>query len=107
MLKEVSSKVTEYCFKHGLKEVKTSYGEIRKTNARAVVFENGWVADIVENLQYPKKQGKYSIAMCDYDGYFNWEILNEYGADDGCFYCNTDDEIINACEIIRKLPNID
>lgn len=42
--------------------------------------------------------------MCDYDGYFNWDILNAYGADDGCFYCNTDDEIINACEIIRKLP---
>lgn len=104
MLKEISSKVTEYANMHGLKEVTNDYGEIRRTNGKSIIFENGWVASIVKNIRHTELNANYSVATCDYNGYFNWDVLNEHGAIDGCFYCNTDDEIINACEIIRNLP---
>lgn len=41
--------------------------------------------------------------MCDYNGYFDWSILNGYGADNGELFCNTELEIIIACETIRRL----
>lgn len=91
-----------YIKKYGIKNIKNDYGEIRATRRNSIVFPNGWVASIVNNT-YLSQKGKYSVAMCDYNGYFDWEILNEYGAEQGRFYCNTDEEIISICEIIRKL----
>lgn len=98
----VNMDISTYMKKYGIKEVKNDYGETRCTREGNIVFSNGWVASIVENVNCPEK-GKYSIAMCDYNGYFNWEILNKYGAEQGKFYCNTDTEIISICEIIRNL----
>lgn len=93
----------EYGEKFGVSEVINIYGEHRKTRERSIVFPNGWVASIVDNLEHPEKNAMYSVAMCDYSGYFDWSILNEYGADEGCFYCNTELEILIACETIRRL----
>ena len=45
----------------------------------------------------------YSVAMCDYNGYFDWDILNQFGAIDGCIYCDDELEILIACETIRRL----
>ena len=92
----------EYVETFGIKEVVNDMGEHRYTRSNSIVFPNGWVASIVENISKPEK-GKYSVAMCDYNGYFDWSILDKYGADEGCFYCNTELEIIIACETIRRL----
>ena len=43
--------------------------------------------------------------MCDYNGCFDWEILDQYGAIEGCIYCDDELEILSACETIRRLPN--
>ena len=86
-----------------MEEVINDMGEHRKTRENSIVFSNGWVASIVENHDHPEKEAKYSVAMCDYNGYFNWSILNSYGADNGCFYCNTELDILIACETIRRL----
>lgn len=93
-----------YAERFGLKEVINNMNEVRKTRENSIVFPNGWVASIVENRQHPEKNAKWSVAMCDYDGYFDWSILNEHGADNGCFYCNDELDIIIACETIRRLP---
>lgn len=93
----------EYSEKYGVKKVTNDYGETRYTKERSIVFSNGWVASIVDNVQFPEKNAKYSVAMCDYNGFFDWSILNQYGADDGHIYCNTELEIIIACETIRRL----
>lgn len=107
----------EYSEKYGVSEVVNLYGEHRKTNEKSIIFPNGWVASIVSNMgisitgkdgtrtEY-KSDKKYSVAMCDYNGYFDWSILNQYGAIDGCLYCNNEQEIIEVCEIIRKLKPI-
>ena len=79
------------------------YGKIRTTKENSIVFRNGWVASIVENTEHPEKNKKYSVAMCDYNGYFDWEILNQYGADNGCFYCDTEEEICKALTVIERL----
>ena len=92
----------EYAEKYGIKEVVNDMDEHRKTRKNSVVFPNGSIASIVHNTEKPEK-GKYSVAMCDYNGYFDWSILNQYGADHGEFFCNTDLEIIIACETIRRL----
>lgn len=92
-----------YAERFGLKEVINNMGETRRTREHSIVFPNGWVASIVER-QHPKKNAKWSVAMCDYDGYFDWSILNQHGADNGCFYCNDELDIIIACETIRRLP---
>lgn len=84
-------------------EVVNDYGETRKTRENSIIFPNGWVASIVENTQHPEKNAKYSVAMCDYNGYFDWSILNQHGADNGCFYCDNEDEICKALTIIEGL----
>lgn len=84
-------------------KVINDYGEVRKTSENSIVFSNGWVASIVENSQYQEINAKHSVATCDYNGYFDWEILNRYGADRGCFYCNTEDEICEALAVIERL----
>lgn len=93
----------EEYIKRAVPKVINDYGETRETTQNSIVFPNGWVASIVENAQYPEKNAKYSVAMCDYNGYFDWEILNQYGADRGCFYCNTEDEICKVLSIIENL----
>ena len=95
--------LSEYSKKFGVEEVVNSMGEHRRTRENSIVFPNGWVAYVVLNRMHPEKKCKYSVAMCDYDGYFNWSILNEYGADEGCIYCDTELDIIIACETIRRL----
>ena len=91
-----------YSEKFGIKEVTNELGELRQTKPTSIVFPNGWVASIVTN-EGNDSDKKYSVAMCDYEGYFNWTILNEYGAIKGCLYCDNELEIILACETIREL----
>lgn len=105
----------EYSEKYGLKEVVNDYNEHRQTKENSIVFSNGWVASIVRNngidVYHPngehtkeyKSDKKYSVAMCDYNGYFDWVLLNQYGAIEGCIYCDTELEILIACETIRRL----
>lgn len=105
----------EYSEKFGIKEVVNDMNEIRYTKPTSIVFPNGWVASVVENSSmtvfHPngtrtekfKSDKKWSVAMCDYNGYFDWSILNQHGAIDGCLYCDTELEIIVACETIRRL----
>ena len=94
----------EYGKKFGIKEVINDMGEHRYTRLNSIVFPNGWVASVVENTSQPEK-GKYSVAMCDYNGYFDWSTLDEYGADEGHFYCDTELEILIACETIRRISS--
>ncbi len=104
----------EYGKRYGVEEVINSMGEHRRTTEKSIVFPNGWVASIAENngvkvfsvsgyrTEY-KSNKKYSVAMCDYNGYFAHSILNQYGATDGCIYCDDELEIIIACETIRRI----
>lgn len=62
---------------------------------------NGWVASIIKRA--PSEDSVYLVAMCDYNGYFDWSKLDQYGATKGCFYCNTELEVVIACETIRRL----
>ena len=98
---ETMKLLKEYAKKFGIREVIDDYGKHRRTREHSIVFPNGWVASIAA-YGHPEK-GKYSVAMCDYNGYFDWSILNSYGADNGVLFCNTELEIIIACETIRRL----
>lgn len=92
----------EYSDKFGLSEVTNDMGECRKTRPNnSIVFRNGWVASIIPTHD---TRFEYSVAMCDYNGYFNWSILNNYGAHNGHFTCESELDIIIACETIRRLP---
>lgn len=105
----------EYSEKFGIEKVVNDMNEIRHTKPTSIAFPNGWVASIVENsgatVYHPdgtrteefRSDKKWSVAVCDYNGYFDWSILNQYGAIEGCLYCDTELEIIVACEIIRRL----
>ena len=99
--------ISEYVEKYGIKNVINDYGEICTSYESSIAFTNGWVATIVtnENPDGTNIKAKYSVAPCDYNGYFNWDILNAHGAIDGCIYCNTEQEVIDACDIIRNFVN--
>ena len=107
----------EYVNKFGMGNVRNDMGEILHSSDRSIVFPNGYVASIVPNrgvnvykdktstIEF-KSNKKYSVAACDWDGYFNWKILNQFDdAIDGCIYCDNELEIIIACENIRRLPS--
>ena len=94
----------DYAKKYGLEKVENDMGETRRTRYGSIVFPNGWVASIVKaRHDNNPTNAKYSVAMCDYNGYFDWEILNKHGAINGAIFCNTYDEVIAACEVIRNL----
>jgi alpha-glucosidase (family GH31 glycosyl hydrolase) len=110
----------EYIEKYGIKVVKNDMNEIVQSKitdtGAQILFPNFWKASIVFNK--PKnggfivkdqngKERSFSIAMCDYNGYFDWEILNKYGADHGCIYADTELELIVALETIRRLELFD
>ncbi len=81
--------------------VRNNMGEIRRTREGSIVFPNGWVASIVnpDDGKY-----KYSVAVCDYDGYFDWNILRPHGASEkGTFLCNSEQEVCDALTIIENI----
>lgn len=80
--------------------VTNSMGEIRKTREGSIVFPNGWVGSIVKQYDY------YSVAACDWDGYFNWEVLKPFGSCNGTIICKTEEDICNALSIIKSLSSI-
>lgn len=96
----------EYSKKFGIPYIVNYNGETKHTSENYIIFKNGWIATIVENRNHPEINGKYTVAMCDYCGYFDWRILNQYGAIDGCLFCNTELEIIIACENIRRQKSV-
>lgn len=90
--------------KRALVSVVNDMGETRYTRENSIVFPNGWVASVVENTsKRDVSDKKYSLAVCDYNGYFNWQILNEYGAINGCLYCDNEEEICSALAIVESL----
>lgn len=92
----------KYGEKFGVKSIVDGCGAYIQTNEQRIIFSNGWIACISKNIGNLSNK-KYSVAMCDYDGCFNWSILNQHGGIDGCIYCDDELEIIIACETIRML----
>ena len=86
--------------------VVNSMGEKRITKDNSIVFPNGWVASIVKKENWNDLKSNYSVAVCDYNGYFNWDILNSFGAVDGKFSCYTENEVCDALVIIENLKSI-
>jgi hypothetical protein len=74
--------------------------EHRTPNKSSIPFPNGWVASIV-TLDYG-----FSVAVCDYNGYFDWNILNQFGAYKGTIDCKDEDEVCKALSIIEALKSI-
>lgn len=66
-----------------------------------IIFQNGWVASTVRPSESPEL---YSVALCDYNGYFDWSILGKYfDTEDGAVICNTEEEVCKVLECIKNL----
>lgn len=96
------SNLDEYIRKYGLEKAENDYGEMVYTTPSIIVFPNFTCASIIKRWDddYRHIIG-YSVAMRDWNGYFDWTAMNEYGAKDGCFCCDDENDVIEACEIIR------
>lgn len=90
-----------YINKYGLDKVEDDYGDVVYATSSHVIFPNFFCASIIAKKNDDGEITHYSVAMCDWNGYFDWDIMNEYGATDGTFKCYTEDDVIEACEIIR------
>jgi len=81
-----------------------SMKEVRETTFNGVsgriVFPNGWCASIVKRED---NKVQYSVAACDYDGYFDWNVLKPFGTDKGIILCNSEQEVCRALSIIEML----
>lgn len=100
----------------GLNGVKNDMGETRNTRmgdskrGTSIVFPNGWVASIIDETKnpYPNQSKRFSIAVCDYNGYFDWKVLIPFGANNdggegyGCFRTDSEDEV---CRILTIIEN--
>ena len=85
----------------GVPYVINSMRERRITRDGSIIFPNGWVASIVRPTENPEK---YSVAICDYDGYFDWEILRKhFDTKDGAVICDTEESVCKVLECIRNL----
>ena len=64
----------------------------------SIVFPNGYVASI------SIRDNKYSVATCDYYGYFDWDILKQFkNSDSGAVSCDTEDEVCSILKFIKEL----
>ena len=104
--------LNEYIAKFALREVINSMDERRVTDKESIIFPNGYVASICynsKNINAKKDDTSCTVATCDYDGYFNWDILNQFGNDQyvssGIFHCKTELDLLIALESIRRLPS--
>lgn len=90
-----------YINKYGMNKALDDFGNYVYTTSNHIVFPNFYCASIIKKWE---EGGNivYSVAMCDWNGYFDWNLLNEYGATDGRFICQDENDIIKACEIIRN-----
>lgn len=106
MMEGNMKKLEEYAKEFGITEIVNDYGEHRKTLPKSrIIFPNGWCASIVNKSKY-SEEPLYSVALCDYNGYFDWSTLVKFGSEpNGVFLCKTEDEIIKACEVIRQLSD--
>lgn len=89
--------------RNGLNGVRNDYGRVRNSSTNSIVFPNGYVASILPLPTY----GWYSVAACDWNGYFDWDIfpkedLSPYGGR----LCKTEDEVCAALDVISNLPPI-
>lgn len=80
-------------------------GELRKVRNESgyisIPFSNGWVASI------SKEKSNFSVATCDYNGYFDWHILEPFGAAyDGTINCKTEEEVCKVLSAIESLKDI-
>ena len=97
--------------------VMNNMGELRTTKENSICFPNGWVASIIDynkfdNNSRPERKKRFSVAVCDYDGYFNWEILipfgagKEYGNGYGVFLTDDEEEVCKILSIIEQFESI-
>lgn len=85
----------------GLKNVVNEYGEIRTTRKNSIVFPNGYVGSI---MRVPEG---YSIAVCDWNGYFDWNVFEENSWDKyGGVLCLTENDVCECLSLIESLPSI-
>lgn len=85
----------------GIPEVINDMNEIRRTRKGSIIFPNGRVASIVHPFDNPEK---YSVATCDYNGYFDWEILRKYfDTKNGAVICDNEEEVCTVLECIKNL----
>lgn len=91
-----------YANKYGLDKVEDDYGNVVYATSSHIIFPNFCCSSILAKKNDDGEITHYSVAMCDWNGYFDWDIMNEYGATDGTFKCYTEDDVIEACEIIRN-----
>ena len=90
-----------YINKYGLESVTNDYDEIVYGTSSHIIFPNFCCASIIAKKDDDGEIMCYSVALCDWNGYFDWTVMNEYGATDGTFRCYSEDDVIEACEIIR------
>ena len=97
-MKEIKDYVAE-----GVPFVINSMGERRTTRYGSIIFPNGWVASITR----PREDiDKYSVAVCNYDGYFDWDILGKFfGTKKGAVICGTEEDVCMVLECIKNLQN--
>lgn len=90
-------------FRAGLNGVRSKNGRVRYSGRHSIVFQNGYVASIL-NLT----SGGYSVAACDWDGYFYWDVFPEEDRSTyGGRLCNTEKDVCTALDVISKLLPID
>jgi len=97
----IKSKTIKDYIADGVPFVINSMNERRETREGSIIFPNGWVASIVKPTNSPKQ---YTVAIFDYDGYLNLEILRKhFDNNDGVVICNTEDEVCKVLEYIKNL----
>ena len=85
----------------GLNDVTNDHGEVRNSRKTSIVFPNKYVASILV------LSNGYSVAACDWNGYFWWEVFDkEIRSEEGGCFCKNEDEVCVAIEKIAGLPQL-
>jgi len=100
------------CIQNGLNQIINDYGEVRNTSRNSIVFPNGRVASIIERNDYntdlfdETPNARWSVAVCDWNGYFDWESLRPFGTHDGRILCETEEDVASALHVISMLSEV-
>jgi hypothetical protein len=105
--------------KNAIKSVINDYGETRTTeyhedtNTASIILNNGWVVSIIRP-DFGADNKHWSVAVCDYNGYFDWNVLKPFGTekspnalgdhkmiDTGCILCDTEERVVQIIKAIQ------
>ncbi|MDD3123566.1 MAG: hypothetical protein PHC62_08670 [Candidatus Izemoplasmatales bacterium] len=94
----------------GVPQIVNTMYEVHKThyyeenNTASIILNNGYIVSIIHPMD-SEDPNLWSVAVSDYDGYFDWDILKPFfrtrsDKESGCVNCHSEEDV---CKLVYAI----